>query len=286
MPARCRFPSGTIPLGRRLPRSLAAGFVLQGPGRLSRDELWPAARAAQDSPRVHSRRGRRLFAGHVPAANALRPGGMFAELVATARERIVDAALGELVVHLLESNREQLLSLPAATHNHHAFAGGWLEHVLSVTRTSVYLADKYDDYYPDLRAAAQQRAGRRRGHPARHRQAARNRGAAAGSRIHGGRPPDRPHPARARHRARSGRRPVDRRRRAPAAGAHHRIAPATARVGLAQAADDPRGAAGPLRRRRRRQVPDDGRHAPRRREPGPRDLEKNPLHQKLYRGEA
>ncbi len=41
--------------------------------------------------------------------------------------------------------------MPAATHNHHAFVGGWLEHVLSVTRTAVYLADKYDDYYPDMR---------------------------------------------------------------------------------------------------------------------------------------
>ena len=78
------------------------------------------------------------------------PQAMFAELVATARERILDAPLCELVVHLLESHHEQLLSLPAATHNHHAFAGGWLEHVLSVTRTSVYLADKYDDYYPEM----------------------------------------------------------------------------------------------------------------------------------------
>src|SRR5690606_29252006 len=34
--------------------------------------------------------------------------------------------------------------------NHHAFAGGFLEHVLSVTRTAVYLAEKYDEYYPRL----------------------------------------------------------------------------------------------------------------------------------------
>jgi 3'-5' exoribonuclease len=75
---------------------------------------------------------------------------MFAELVAIARERIDDAALRGLTVDLLEANREALLTLPAATHNHHAFIGGFLEHVLSVTRTCVYLADKYDDYYPDL----------------------------------------------------------------------------------------------------------------------------------------
>ena len=76
---------------------------------------------------------------------------MFDELVAIARQRIDDAPLHTLVEGLLTANRQALLTLPAATHNHHAFAGGWLEHVLSVTRTSVYLADKYDDYYPDLR---------------------------------------------------------------------------------------------------------------------------------------
>ncbi|MEX0677524.1 MAG: HD domain-containing protein [Pirellulales bacterium] len=78
-------------------------------------------------------------------------GVMFEELLATARERIADAALGDLVVHILQEHRESLLTLPAATHNHHAFIGGWLEHVLSVTRSSVYLADKYDDYYPEMR---------------------------------------------------------------------------------------------------------------------------------------
>ena len=75
---------------------------------------------------------------------------MFAELVSIARERIDDAPLRNLTIDVLEANREALLTLPAATHNHHAFVGGFLEHVLSVTRTCVYLADKYDEYYPDL----------------------------------------------------------------------------------------------------------------------------------------
>jgi 3'-5' exoribonuclease len=75
---------------------------------------------------------------------------MFAELSSIAQERISDRALAALVLELLESNRQQLLTLPAATHNHHAFVGGWLEHVLSVTRTAAYLADKYDEYYPDM----------------------------------------------------------------------------------------------------------------------------------------
>jgi 3'-5' exoribonuclease len=79
------------------------------------------------------------------------PEAMFAELLATARERISEPALRGLVVKILEQHRGELLRLPAATHNHHAFVGGWLEHVLSVTRTSVYLADKYDEYYPEMR---------------------------------------------------------------------------------------------------------------------------------------
>lgn len=76
--------------------------------------------------------------------------GMFAELVEIAREKIEDASLRALVLDILEANHEQLLTLPAATHNHHAFVAGWLEHVLSVTRTCVFLADKYDDYYPQM----------------------------------------------------------------------------------------------------------------------------------------
>ena len=76
---------------------------------------------------------------------------MFDELMAIAREHIVDVELGKLVVELMDENRDALLTLPAATHNHHAYLGGYLEHVLSVTRTCVYLAQKYCDYYPDMR---------------------------------------------------------------------------------------------------------------------------------------
>ena len=75
---------------------------------------------------------------------------MLEELVEIAREKIGDPGLRSLVLDLLEANHEQLLTLPAATHNHHAFVAGWLEHVLSVTRTCVYFADKYDEYYPEM----------------------------------------------------------------------------------------------------------------------------------------
>lgn len=78
------------------------------------------------------------------------PEAMFAALVRLAEEQIADACLRKLVVELLTDNEDELLRLPAASRNHHAYSGGFLEHVLSVTRTAVFLAEKYDDYYPQL----------------------------------------------------------------------------------------------------------------------------------------
>ncbi len=71
------------------------------------------------------------------------PEEMFAELLSIAREQVALPVLSELVSGILVAHREALLSLPAATHNHHAYVSGFLEHVLSVTRTCMYLADKY-----------------------------------------------------------------------------------------------------------------------------------------------
>jgi 3'-5' exoribonuclease len=76
---------------------------------------------------------------------------MFAELLAIARQHIANAALRKLVETLLAANREALLTHPAARRNHHAYIGGLLEHTLSVTRTCVFLADKYADYYPEMK---------------------------------------------------------------------------------------------------------------------------------------
>ena len=76
--------------------------------------------------------------------------GMFDDLLALAQERIADEALRKLVVDLLVQNQPALLVLPAATRFHHAFLGGWLEHVRSVARNAVFLADKYAEHYADL----------------------------------------------------------------------------------------------------------------------------------------
>ncbi len=78
------------------------------------------------------------------------PVAMFVSLRAMADEKITEPALRSLVLSLLDRHREPLLRLPAATRNHHAFVGGYLEHVLSVTRNCVLLAEKYAEQYPDL----------------------------------------------------------------------------------------------------------------------------------------
>jgi len=78
------------------------------------------------------------------------PGAMFDELTAIVEQRIERLPLRKLVESILQTHRETLLGHPAARHNHHAFIGGLLEHTLSVTRTCVYLADKYAEYYPDM----------------------------------------------------------------------------------------------------------------------------------------
>lgn len=78
------------------------------------------------------------------------PEEMFDQLAGIALERISDETLSGLVVSILEDNRAALLTLPAATRNHHAFVGGFLEHVLCVTEHCIYLAERYADHYPDL----------------------------------------------------------------------------------------------------------------------------------------
>jgi 3'-5' exoribonuclease len=75
---------------------------------------------------------------------------MFAELLATANEEIEDPALAALVSEILQQHRQVLLNLPAAVSNHHAFIGGYLEHVVSVTRNAVLLADRYLRDYADM----------------------------------------------------------------------------------------------------------------------------------------
>lgn len=75
---------------------------------------------------------------------------MFQELTEIASEQIEEVPLRNLVLEILEAYADQIKTIAAASKNHHAFTGGFLEHVLSVTRTADYLADKYAAYYQKM----------------------------------------------------------------------------------------------------------------------------------------
>ena len=88
--------------------------------------------------------------GMCQARSRFEPQSMYDELLALVQEHVENLPLRKLVETIFEENRERLLTLPAARGNHHAYLSGLLEHTLSVTRTGVFLADKYTAYYPDL----------------------------------------------------------------------------------------------------------------------------------------
>jgi 3'-5' exoribonuclease len=76
---------------------------------------------------------------------------MFIDLCALVEKEIADVPLRSLVLSILRENEAGIKQIPAASRNHHAFAGGFLEHTLSVTRTCVYLAGKYANYYAEVK---------------------------------------------------------------------------------------------------------------------------------------
>jgi len=61
-----------------------------------------------------------------------------------------DPFIKRLVLDLLDAHRDQFSRTQAATNFHHAYTGGLLEHVWSMTRISGFLADHYAKYYVDL----------------------------------------------------------------------------------------------------------------------------------------
>ncbi|MEX2138600.1 MAG: hypothetical protein WD894_05025 [Pirellulales bacterium] len=81
---------------------------------------------------------------------------MFDELVALAEERIANRALRALVVGILREHRATLLALPAATRNHHAYVGGFLEQFFREPNKS---ATAYFQRRRAEAAAPRQRAG-------------------------------------------------------------------------------------------------------------------------------
>lgn len=75
---------------------------------------------------------------------------LLAELVAIVEEGVPEGALRTLVLGLLAEHRDTLLVWPAAQKNHHAYVGGYLEHVRNVTATAAFLARRYAELYPDM----------------------------------------------------------------------------------------------------------------------------------------
>jgi len=75
---------------------------------------------------------------------------MMCELLDILKTNIANEPLRNLCVQMIEDHREVFLICPAARSNHHAFRSGLLEHVLSVTKTCLFLADKYAAYYETL----------------------------------------------------------------------------------------------------------------------------------------
>lgn len=78
-------------------------------------------------------------------------GHLFGELRTAASKHILDEALRNLVLALLDRHAERLKALPATRDRAYSYRGGWLEHTLSVTRIAVDLAERYAVAWPDLR---------------------------------------------------------------------------------------------------------------------------------------
>lgn len=79
------------------------------------------------------------------------PQEMFDELVSLAETEIDDRLVQQLTVTILREREPQLITMAAAVRHHHAYVGGFVEHILSVVRNAIFLAEKYRELYPDLR---------------------------------------------------------------------------------------------------------------------------------------
>ena len=75
---------------------------------------------------------------------------MYGELWQVAESTIADVPLRRLVLTLLTKTAKQLKRVPASTKHFFPFAGGLLEHTLSVTHSCLHLVDKYRAHYSDF----------------------------------------------------------------------------------------------------------------------------------------
>jgi 3'-5' exoribonuclease len=78
------------------------------------------------------------------------PAEVFKDLWALVKTEIADEPLRRLVLFVLDKNADRLRWLPGSQNKYYPFAGGWLEHTLSVTKSCMHLAEKYRAAYPEL----------------------------------------------------------------------------------------------------------------------------------------
>ena len=74
----------------------------------------------------------------------------FAVLRELAAANIADEPLRRLTVGLLDRHADKLKVIPASERRFHTYPGGWLDHTLSVLRTTQKLVDHYRELYPRL----------------------------------------------------------------------------------------------------------------------------------------
>jgi 3'-5' exoribonuclease len=73
----------------------------------------------------------------------------FGRILELVEKHIEDAHVRLLVEDILKANAEMFQRMPAAQNLHHSYSGGLVEHVWSVTRVAVHLANHYGKYYED-----------------------------------------------------------------------------------------------------------------------------------------
>lgn len=76
---------------------------------------------------------------------------MFTELKDLAEKQIADVPLRRLVLTLLDRHAAAFQRVPATQNKFYPYAGGLLEHTLSVTRNCLWLVDQYAIHYKELR---------------------------------------------------------------------------------------------------------------------------------------
>jgi 3'-5' exoribonuclease len=88
--------------------------------------------------------------GQLVESSRFDPALMLAELQTLVTEHIADEPLRGLVLGLLAAHAGPFQRLPATRDRFYPFAGGLVEHTLSVTKSCLNLVDRYRAYYSEL----------------------------------------------------------------------------------------------------------------------------------------